>query len=191
MTTSSWLTQWWPRLFVGSLASIRLLLDTPTYVAAMFFAHPQFPTNIPPEEQGRLAEAIICWMLAITTLLNLIALYAVSRKSVTATKISLAAWGFEAISLTLLVTLLTAMAIASETFRASLAHLRFNSIFLFTSFLAQMLYGWSLVVYLRDLRGQPRDAHGFLVKDGEKGVVKTSTSNSSLTSTSKDGAIRL
>lgn len=132
-----------------------------------------------------MASGIIGCMLAINSIINVIALYAVARNSVGATKFSLAAWIFGVVSITLLAIVLLAMIIAGEVIPALSINLLFTPI----SVLAHMAYGWALLVHLRDLRGQPRNVYGCLVKDGETGAVDTSISISTLTP--EDGAIRL
>ncbi|KAG0291856.1 hypothetical protein BGZ98_002831, partial [Dissophora globulifera] len=107
-------------------------------------------------------------LLALSTLgiiIDTIALYAIFRRSVTATKMSLVLWCLQ----TLLVV------IGALIFREGFSDFTLSTcLSVAMHFLGKLLYGWALLVVLRDLRGQRRDEWGRLVNMDEKSVFDES-----------------
>ncbi|KAG0224567.1 hypothetical protein BGX31_007940 [Mortierella sp. GBA43] len=170
--------QKWPRIVISLFAITRLLLDSAIYAIGYDRANPGVSdeySTIPADEQKRIAQGLILSMAALTTTFNLIAFYSAIRSSIGATKVSLAIWGFQFSSMFMVVWLIMGPVFTSEVARKAIGKLLFESqgvsFLLVRSLLWQILYGWSLVVHLRDLRGQPRNAWGRLTSHDDKKAV--------------------
>jgi hypothetical protein len=93
------------------------------------------------------------------------ALYASLRKSIPATKIALGVWCLQMGCLAFMLIFLVVfyLSINEETRRALPPIDSFAVFVASVGLFIQFTYGWSLLVMLRDIRGQPRDAQGRLV----------------------------
>lgn len=93
------------------------------------------------------------------------ALYAALRKSIPATKIALGVWCLQMGSLAFMLVFLVVfyLSINEETRRAMPPIDNFALFVASVGLFIQFTYGWCLLVMLRDIRGQPRDALGRLV----------------------------
>ncbi|KAF8927366.1 hypothetical protein EDD21DRAFT_372025 [Dissophora ornata] len=169
--------QLWPRITVGLLSSIHLLRDFALLFIAVrvdsFSKFHQYSSGLTPEEQDKVVRGILIFGAAICAAIDFTALYAALRKSITATKASLAFWCFQMASAILSISLVVLVLFLSEETRRNLPEFSaFTSLHFFLNTAVQLFYGWALLVMLRDARGQSRNEWGRLTRPDEKGVFE-------------------
>jgi hypothetical protein len=118
-----------------------------------------------PEEEDRIVKATLIIVGGFLTLTNGIALYGAIRKSILATKTSLIVWIVQMSWLAIvIVVMFIALLGMSDRDREGIPGPSVMDIAkLAASFGVTLFQGWSLFVYLRDLKNRPRNAWGFLV----------------------------
>ncbi|KAK3824872.1 MAG: hypothetical protein J3Q66DRAFT_326256 [Benniella sp.] len=173
------LAKLWPRFIVGLVAAHRLFVDPVAFVYA-FLNHEQVRRHNPcdsqdppsyfkqysykaplclSEEQEQIVKGFVIIIAVLTTLFNVIALYAVIGQSISATKISLKVWCSQMGFL-----LTTILLMSNEETGRAMNYLNQWQVLRFEhGLLTNLIYGWSLLVVLRDLRCQARDCVGRLL----------------------------
>ncbi|KAI7819374.1 hypothetical protein BC939DRAFT_460096 [Gamsiella multidivaricata] len=169
----------WPRLVVGLWASHDLLTDLGIlYIglrADSLLKNGYFRGYLSnsPEEEERIVKATLIFVGGLFSVIDVVALYAAVRKSITATKISLAVWCFRMAASFLTLLFMSFVLFLSDETRDHMPRPGVQAVCLWVMRLfSQLLYGWSLVVILRDLRGQGRNIWGRLVGPHEQPVYE-------------------
>ncbi|KAF9984274.1 hypothetical protein BGZ65_000725 [Modicella reniformis] len=112
------------------------------------------------EDQERIVRGFVFIIAMLTTIFNTIALHASIHKSITATKTSLKVWCSQMGCLALTMLLMD----VDQTHKA-INYLSRWEVFRFQhSLCINLLFGWALLVMLRDLRGQARNSVGILIE---------------------------
>ncbi|KAF9342638.1 hypothetical protein BGX26_007143 [Mortierella sp. AD094] len=156
-----YMAQQWPRYVVGFFGSYGLL--DAIYILATF----DYSVLKNPPTGGDLVALIALLVLACSSLiLNSVVFYAAARKSVAATKISLVFYCIGVVLFGITVLFLMAFIIGGVIPREMWGQI--GGEIVLTAIL-EAVYGWSLLVLLRDARGQARDKWGGLLnyRNGE------------------------
>ncbi|KAF9139323.1 hypothetical protein BGX30_008092 [Mortierella sp. GBA39] len=181
------IAQQWPRYSVGAFAawglydsvtalwlgiSLSSFVDNRKFLGGAL--HHNAETNMGPEEEDRMIKTAIIIFGALFALTNTIALYGAIRRSVAATKASLIIWIIQmswwAVAAVIVVIGLVGM---SDSDRDKMPPPSGRDIVVLVGGVALTLFhGWSLFVYLRDLRSRQRNVWGFLVQRDGKGVFE-------------------
>ncbi|KAF9549862.1 hypothetical protein EC957_002433 [Mortierella hygrophila] len=181
------IAQQWPRYSVGAFAawglydsvsalwlgiSLSSFVDNRKFLGGAL--HQDGKTDMGPEEEDRMIKATIIIFGALFALTNSIALYGAIRRSVAATKASLIIWIIQiswwAFGAVFIIIGLLGM---SDRDRDQLPRPSVGEIVVLAGWGGLTLFhGWSLFVYLRDLRSRQRNVLGFLVKPDGKGVFE-------------------
>ncbi|KAF8927367.1 hypothetical protein EDD21DRAFT_403699 [Dissophora ornata] len=169
--------QLWPRAFVG-IWSVSNIYDT---IAATFH-DPQVLTSkgfhldsflLSHKDDPEIPDTVCFSIVATLILIDLASLYAAVHRSVPATKFSLAIFWFRII--------LSAVLLMSDVVKLFLDGTVLKNflplVLVFGAFTEYAIFGYSLVVMLRDFRGQPRDKLGRLLAESESGVFDEEVSS--------------
>ncbi|KAF9336299.1 hypothetical protein BGZ91_010064 [Linnemannia elongata] len=181
------IAQQWPRYSVGAFAtwglidsvsalwlgiSISSFVNNRKFVGGAF--HHNNGTNMGPEEEDRMIKASLIIFGALFALTNAVALYGAVRRSVAATKASLIIWIIQmswwAVAMVFMV--IGFMGLPDSDRDQIPSPSGGDMAVLAGSVGLTLFHGWSLLVYLRDLRSRQRNVWGFLVKPGVQGVFE-------------------
>ncbi|KAH7057848.1 hypothetical protein BKA57DRAFT_447890 [Linnemannia elongata] len=136
--------------------------------------HHNNDTNMGPEEEDRMIKASLIIFGALFALTNAVALYGAVRRSVAATKASLIIWIIQmswwAVAMVFMV--IGFMGLPDSDRDQIPRPSGGDMAVLAGSVWLTLFHGWSLLVYLRDLRSRQRNVWGFLVKPGVQGVFE-------------------
>ncbi|KAF9147581.1 hypothetical protein BG015_010740 [Linnemannia schmuckeri] len=186
---SKTIAQQWPRYSVGAFATWGLIDSVSALWLGIsinnFVDNRKFlggDAKMGPEEEDRMIKGALIIFGALFALVNATALYGAIRKSVAATKASLVIWIIQmswwAIAMVLMVIGLLGL---SDSERDQIPRPSEGDIAVVAGSVGLTLFhGWSLLVYLRDLKSRQRNVWGFLVKRDDQGVfeyepIKTSS----------------
>ncbi|OAQ34924.1 hypothetical protein K457DRAFT_133349 [Linnemannia elongata AG-77] len=181
------IAQQWPRYSVGAFATWGLIdsvsalwlgISISSFVNNRKFLggalHHNNETNMGPEEEDRMIKASLIIFGALFALTNAVALYGAVRRSVAATKASLIIWIIQmswwAVAMVFMV--IGFMGLPDSDRDQIPRPSGGDMAVLAGSVWLTLFHGWSLLVYLRDLRSRQRNVWGFLVKPGVQGVFE-------------------
>ncbi|KAI8602381.1 hypothetical protein EDD21DRAFT_427102 [Dissophora ornata] len=170
VTFGTRVAQLWPRVFVGiwcvmdicvriaiSFQDLQVLTSRGFHLNSFLLSH---------KDNYKIPDSILFSFVVVPILVDLVTLYAAVYRSIPATKFSLAIFWFKVVYITLLLVM-----IVPTTFHGTALD-DFPLAIVFASIMGDVIYGYSLVVMLRDFRGQPRNRWGCLVALGENAVFE-------------------
>ncbi|KAG0001707.1 hypothetical protein BGZ80_005651 [Entomortierella chlamydospora] len=152
----------WPRYVVGLFGTYGLL--SAIYLIA---STGRSVRKNPPTEDERIGAIVVLIFASLSLIQNSVVLYAAVRKSVAAVKFCLVIYCLGlVVSVISILMLAVAFFSGDEESRKTIPHIGSQVIL---SIVLNIAYGWSLLVLLRDVRGQARDKWGRLLnyKNGE------------------------
>ncbi|KAI9242432.1 MAG: hypothetical protein BYD32DRAFT_432332 [Podila humilis] len=127
------------------------------------------PGSLSPEQESALSKIILMVTGVVSVAFNAVVLFSAISRSLKATKVSILGWAFgmslEVLNWTYIFVWLLVQAWPDWTeVEARMGRLLVQLVPLW---ILDFAFGWSLMVWLRDLRGQKRNAFGVLVPESK------------------------
>ncbi|KAI1321796.1 hypothetical protein EDD11_000072 [Mortierella claussenii] len=166
-TLSERIAEKWPRYVVGIVSAWSLIQDMMGFYIAFFVMNNRFLSY-----EDEVARKMLITALVISTVVYTISLYAAVKKSLTATKISFYIWVFQIVCTVISLAILLFLVATQGPVDSNIPFGGPQIARLILGLTLQFVIGWALFVYLRDLRGQARNAWGRLVQSAGHGDIE-------------------